>query len=514
MSSDLAQARGALARDLANLEELLSADSDWQALRDFEKRAGCNTAAKLDGAVEAGLPESVCNALKGNSLFLARARILEALDLLQADTARAESSAADEPFQPSFDLPVIEPDDLTRIRGITPGISAHLTALGVTAYEKIAAWSADDVAAVAEALNLGNTISRQNWIEQAALLAMKNGRVITQPLSKAHAHTTTPRAPVDRIDDALARLVSQAKTLPLPDIPAPVELTRAEETETLQSNEPVPNAPPTFLPIVDETGDDLRHIAFIDDKVATNLNSLGILKFSDIAHFTVDQVAMVSVRFGLGNRISREQWIEQAAVLATGCATAYARRVKAGETASLQPAPPPVQFPADGSAQLTPPNPVVSEVTPPPLPQTPPLTSVSAAEAPTHTQPAESEHIQPPPLPEYFAELADQYPRQGYEAHEEDTDEGVSIVPRAQPAVRNRRMPTERPAKRWAHADGPLLRNPSDWEPIEEAAVEIVPRSPPFPGVGPVQHAASRLQSAVDTPSPALSRLLRVLQRR
>ncbi|SDO29696.1 Predicted 5' DNA nuclease, flap endonuclease-1-like, helix-3-turn-helix (H3TH) domain [Filomicrobium insigne] len=510
MSSDLAQARGALVRDLANLEELLSADSDWQALRDFEKRTGRNMTAKLDGAAEAGLPEGVCNALKGNSLFLARARILEALDLLQADTARADRSAADEPFQPSFDLPVIEPDDLTRIRGITPSIATHLRALGATAYEKIAAWSADDVATVAEALNLGNTISRQNWIEQAALLAIRNGRAIAKPLSKAHLQTTAALQPVDRIDDALARLVCQAKALPLPNIPSPIELTSAEETETFQPDAPVPSAPPAFLPIVDETGDDLRHIAFIDDKVAANLNSLGILKFSDIAHFTVDQVAMVSVRFGLGNRISREQWIEQAAVLATGCATAYARRVKAGETASLHPAPPPVQFPADGSAQSTPANPVVSEVTPPPLPQPPPLASASTA----HLQPAEIEHIQPPPLPEYFAELADQYPRQDYEAYEEDTDEGVSIISRAQPAPRVRRMPTERPAKRWAHADGPLLRNPSDWEPIEEAAVEIVPRSPPFPGVGPVQHAASRLQSAVDTPAPALSRLLRVLQRR
>lgn len=505
MSSDLAHAREALARDLANLEELLSADSAWQALRDFECRTGRNAAANLHGAAEAGLPESVCNALKNNSLFQARTRILEALDILQATTRVGGSALSDEPFQPSFDLAVIEPDDLTRIRGITPAIAARLTAFGPVTYEKIAAWSADDVASIAQALDLGNKISRQNWIEQAALLAIKNGRTIAKPITKAASQTAAVPAttPAERIDAALSGLVEQAKALPLPGIPGPVEKLGAEGT------------PPTFLPIVDETSDDLRHIAFIDDQVASHLNSFGILKFSDIAHFTVDQVAMVSVRFGLGNRISREQWIEQAAVLATGRATAYARRVKAGEFATLQPAPPAIRFPSKATPNSATTNPVASDILPPPVPQPPPPT----AETYEISQ-ADSEPIQPPPLPEHFAVLADQYPRPEYDAYDEgaDTDgpseEEVSIVRRPPPPPRGRRTPTEKPAKRWMQADGPLLRNPSDWEPIEEAAVEIVPRSPPFPGVGPVQDAASRLKTAVDTPSPALSRLLRVLQRR
>src|SRR5690606_4805297 len=92
----------------------------------------------------------------------------------------------------------------------------------------------------------------------------------------------------------------------------------------------------TMRAVVDEDGDDLRHIAFIDDRVAAQLNASGILRFSDIAHFTVDQVAVLSVRLGLGNRIAREQWIEQASVLAAGRTTAYVSQVRsaAGSSAS------------------------------------------------------------------------------------------------------------------------------------------------------------------------------------
>lgn len=60
-----------------------------------------------------------------------------------------------------------EGDDLTRISGVGPVIVGKLADHGVTTFEQIAAWTADDVAKFDEALSFKGRIDRDNWIEQA-----------------------------------------------------------------------------------------------------------------------------------------------------------------------------------------------------------------------------------------------------------------------------------------------------------------------------------------------------------
>jgi predicted flap endonuclease-1-like 5' DNA nuclease len=65
-----------------------------------------------------------------------------------------------------------EGDDLTRIKGLGPKISAALRALGVTRYAEIAAWTDADVARIDAQLGaFAGRATRDNWIEQANLLA-------------------------------------------------------------------------------------------------------------------------------------------------------------------------------------------------------------------------------------------------------------------------------------------------------------------------------------------------------
>jgi predicted flap endonuclease-1-like 5' DNA nuclease len=61
-------------------------------------------------------------------------------------------------------------DDLTRIRGIDAALAARMATFGVTRFAQIAAWEQGDVQTISQTLDLGRMISRQNWIEQAALL--------------------------------------------------------------------------------------------------------------------------------------------------------------------------------------------------------------------------------------------------------------------------------------------------------------------------------------------------------
>lgn len=62
-------------------------------------------------------------------------------------------------------------DDLTMIRGIDVALRDQIATLGFDMFAQIARWSKRDVIYVSEALGLDRRISRENWIEQAAILA-------------------------------------------------------------------------------------------------------------------------------------------------------------------------------------------------------------------------------------------------------------------------------------------------------------------------------------------------------
>jgi hypothetical protein len=152
----------ALERARAHLETALRGDEDWLAFR---------------RAVGAGrLPHE--RALAGNPLFDSWVHLDQAIARLRAEVKGQEAGAA-------------APDDLTRIRGIDGALARHLAGRGITRYGQIAAWRAEDVREVAEALGLGRRISRENWIEQAALLERR--RDAGEPVPAAgRARTDAP----------------------------------------------------------------------------------------------------------------------------------------------------------------------------------------------------------------------------------------------------------------------------------------------------------------------------------
>lgn len=63
-------------------------------------------------------------------------------------------------------------DDLTRIKGVGPKLSALLVSLGISRFEQIAAWSDADLARIdAQLGSFAGRPRRDQWIEQARLLA-------------------------------------------------------------------------------------------------------------------------------------------------------------------------------------------------------------------------------------------------------------------------------------------------------------------------------------------------------
>lgn len=58
-------------------------------------------------------------------------------------------------------------DDLSRISGVGPVIVGKLEALGVTTFQQIADFTADDIARIDDELNFKGRIERDDWVAQA-----------------------------------------------------------------------------------------------------------------------------------------------------------------------------------------------------------------------------------------------------------------------------------------------------------------------------------------------------------
>lgn len=94
------------------------------------------------------------------------------LGKLEAADAKADAESGAAPEKPpALEKPVFgKPDDLTVIGGIGPKIQDVLNSLGVFHFDQIAAWTPANIAWVDEHLNFSGRITREGWVEQAAVL--------------------------------------------------------------------------------------------------------------------------------------------------------------------------------------------------------------------------------------------------------------------------------------------------------------------------------------------------------
>ena len=81
------------------------------------------------------------------------------------------------PQSPLLDAPDlnVEPDDLTRIKGIGHVLQTKLNELGIVTFSQIAEFTEADILRVNESLDFPGRIEREKWVEQAKALSEKNG---------------------------------------------------------------------------------------------------------------------------------------------------------------------------------------------------------------------------------------------------------------------------------------------------------------------------------------------------
>jgi len=200
-------------------------------------------------------------------------------------------------------------DDLIRIEGLTPGSAAELGRLGIFRYEQIAHWSESNVAAVATWLGTSpDRIYRENWIPQARRLSA--GRLPAPQPTVAFSGLTVLPDPVNSEPNPVSQL--PAAEVPAEPISAvPVETTPLREGAELDS----------VMGYIYRSGrpsviDDLKLIRGVGPVEETRMQQAGVYRFWQIAEWSPANVAEVSLRCSLADRVQREKWIAQAGKLA------------------------------------------------------------------------------------------------------------------------------------------------------------------------------------------------------
>ncbi|MEL6645306.1 MAG: NADH-quinone oxidoreductase subunit NuoE [Pseudomonadota bacterium] len=162
------------------------------------------------------------------------------------------------------------------------------------------------------------------------------------PLNVSATLATEIGDTVKRIDGTEVPLVTpwqgkgQRPATP-PENPEPIatpEPDRAEEAGRPEEGSVAPaveggTRPAALEAARDGKADDLKLIKGVGPKLEALLHSLGFYHFDQVAGWTADEVAWVDQNLeGFKGRVSRDNWVDQAKILATGGETEFSRRAK------------------------------------------------------------------------------------------------------------------------------------------------------------------------------------------
>jgi predicted flap endonuclease-1-like 5' DNA nuclease len=256
-----------------------------------------------------------------------RAPVTQASGLSGAPTAGAMPEAA-VPVRPG---PAPTRDNLQRISGIDSEVEQLLAANGVSRYGDIAQWSPADVARFDRLFGGRGRIQRENWVEQAQILSRGGDTAFSRNYDRnagADASGAPPPAAPSR-----AAAVPEASSGP-PSTPNLGSLRSVRGQDW--SEEPGPEAAlraatQNKIFRAQEGSSDLKRIRGIGVLIERKLNSMGVTSYEQIANWTAQDIDRVSQQLDFKGRIERENWVEQARILASGGATEFSRRFDSGE---------------------------------------------------------------------------------------------------------------------------------------------------------------------------------------
>ncbi|WP_306116638.1 MULTISPECIES: NADH-quinone oxidoreductase subunit E [unclassified Roseovarius] len=181
-------------------------------------------------------------------------------------------------------------------------------------------------ASVQLATDIGETVKRIDGTEVPLLTPWRD-----------HGANHHPDAPNVKINEAPQDVAPAEKRIPEPEAS---KGDAAKSKAKPKKSAPVPAAAPAdagtkpeaLSAARDGKADDLKQIKGVGPKLEGLLNSHGIYHFDQIANWSDEEVAWADQSLvGFKGRVSRDNWVEQAKLLASGKGTEFSDRVKKGD---------------------------------------------------------------------------------------------------------------------------------------------------------------------------------------
>ena len=154
---------------------------------------------------------------------------------------------------------------------------------------------------------------------------------------KAKAAAPQPAAPqAAAVKTAPAKKKAAAKPAKPDAVAKPAKSPRASGLDAAMDRTkeatPASKAPELLLRPRGGTGDDLKQIKGVGPALEKLLNQIGVWHFDQIASWKARDIAHVDgLMVGFKGRITRDEWVKQARLLARGGATEFSARVIKGE---------------------------------------------------------------------------------------------------------------------------------------------------------------------------------------
>ena len=224
----------------------------------------------------------------------------------------------------------LQRDNLQRISGINAEVEKLLNVQGVSRYAQLAAWTPSDATRIDRLLGHEGRIARENWIEQAAMLARGGDTAFSRQFDQRAqaakagslaADTARPSRLADAIRETAVKSGSAGAE------PAAPAAARGTELSGLRSVRSEAYAPAGKQ----DRQDDLKRIRGVGVLIEKKLNSMGVYTYAQIANWSAADIDRVSQVLDFKGRIERENWVEQARILTAGGQTEFSRRVDRGD---------------------------------------------------------------------------------------------------------------------------------------------------------------------------------------
>ena len=210
-----------------------------------------------------------------------------------------------------------------------------------------------DVERFERLLGTSRRIARENWIEQAQILSRGGDTAFSREFDRREAEAAAQLRPAKLSDAIREHSAAKSGETKSPSQPQP-------KSSEPKSGEEVRNTPRPISARCDRSArrptrraepgpeaarrvasltkvvrsanlEDLKRIRGIGVLIEKKLNSMGVVSYEQIANWSGQDIDRVSQSLDFKGRIERENWVEQARILASGGATEFSRRMDRGE---------------------------------------------------------------------------------------------------------------------------------------------------------------------------------------